>query len=253
MIVKVTIDGQDIYLEQQPNGSWEKLATAPAYGGVYPVTITVQAENGSVTIVGSDDPELGELLRLIVLGKSIAAQRMLEYLPMFLREVHEIQAILESQGHEIDRLKDNIQLTINDAYILTASEARIQEWEQKLKIIPTGTLMQRKQFLLATFRGQGKLNEDKIKTIVNAFTGGDAIVTFEDSTINVKILPPDAGDIYLFPDVERALKPRVPAHIGLSVRRWYSTWADIAKNFADWATVAEFGTWQDVKNYIPPQ
>lgn len=253
VIVKVTIDGQDIYLEEQPNGTWEKLATAPSYGGVYPITITVQADNGTITVIGSDDPELGKLLQLIVQGKSIAGQRMLEYLPAFLQEVREIQAILESEGHEIDRLRDNIKLVINDAYILTASESRIEEWERRLKIKPIGTLNQRKQFLLATFRGQGKLNGSKIKTVVNAFTGGDAIVTFENSVLDIKILPPDNGDIYLFPDVERALKPRVPTHLELSVRRWYSTWSDIKQNFADWATVAESGSWQTIKNYIPPQ
>lgn len=253
MIVKATIDGQDIYLEEQPNGSWEKLATAPSYGGVYPVTITVEADNGAITIIGSDDPELGELLKLIVRGKSIAGQRMIEYLPLFLRNVTEIIAILESEGHEIDRLRDNIQLVINDAYIMSASESRIQQWEQKLKIVPAGTLDQRKQFVLATLRGQGKLNEQKIKSVVNAFTGGDAIVTLENSVLDVKILPPDNGDIYLFPDVERALRPRVPTHLGLSVRRWYATWGDIKQNFADWATVAAFGTWNDVKNYIPPE
>ncbi|WP_304542259.1 putative phage tail protein [Desulforamulus aquiferis] len=253
MIVKVTIDGQDIYLEEQPNGTWEKLATAPTYGGVYPITITLLADNGSVTVIGSDDPELGKLLQLIVQGKSIAGQRMLEYLPRFLQDVREIQTILESEGHEIDRLRDNIQLVINDAYIMSASETRIQQWEQRLKITSVGNLNQRKAFLLATLRGQGKLNESKIKTVVNAFTDGDAIVTFQNSVLDIKILPPDNGDVYLFPDVERALRPRVPAHLGLSVRRWYSTWNDIKLNFADWSIVASYGTWQNVKNYIPPQ
>lgn len=253
MIVKATIDGQDIYLEQLPNGTWQKLATAPAYGGVYPITITVIADNGAITIIGSDDPELGKLLRLIVLGESIAAQRMLGYLPEFLRTAREIKAILESEGHEIDRLSDNIQLIINDAYIMSASESRIQQWEQKLKIVPAGTLEQRKQFILAVLRGQGKLNETKIKSVVNAFTGGEAIVTFTNSTIDIKILPPNMGDIYLFPDVERSLRPRVPAHIGLLVRRWYCTWNDVLQNYAHWSSVAEAGTWQDVKNYIPPQ
>lgn len=155
---------------------------------MYPITITVIADNGAITIIGSDDPELGKLLRLIVLGESIAAQRMLGYLPEFLRTAREIKAILESEGHEIDRLSDNIQLIINDAYIMSASESRIQQWEQKLKIVPAGTLEQRKQFILAVLRGQGKLNETKIKSVVNAFTGGEAIVTFTNSTIDIKIL-----------------------------------------------------------------
>lgn len=253
MIVKVHIDGQDIYLEQQENGTWERVATAPYYAGKYPITITVTEKNGSVTIVGSDDPVLGKLLTLMVLGKSISAQRMIEYLPVFLRTSDFIKTIFEAEGIEIDRLQDDIDLSMEDGYIQTASEERIRKWEQKLKIIPSGTLEQRKQFLLATLRGQGKLNEERIKMVVKAFTGGDATVTFDGSVINVKVLPPSIGDVYLFPDVERALLPRIPAHIGLSVQRWYSSWNDIKQNFSSWESLKTDKTdWSEVKNYLPP-
>jgi hypothetical protein len=252
MIVKATIDGQDYYLEEHEDGSWQKVSQAPSYGGIYPVTVTVQEDSGAVTVIGSDDPVLGHLLKLIVLGKSISADNMIQYLPRYLRKAQEIKASLESIGYEIDRIKDKSLLIIDDAYILSASEQRIQQWEQKLKIEPKGTLEQRKMFLLAVIRGQGKLNESKIKSVVKAFTGGDCTVTFNDSTITVKILAPAYGDVYLFPDVERSLAPRVPAHIGLRVQRWYSAWNDVKENFADWNAVRSLSSWKELKDYLPP-
>ena len=47
--------------------------------------------------------------------------------------------------------------------------------------------------ILAMLRGSGKLNEDKIKTIVRTFTGGGCIVSFENSTIIVEVAPPEWG------------------------------------------------------------
>ena len=78
------------------------------------------------------------------------------------------------------------------------------------------------------------------------------MVSFENSVINVKVLPPNNGEVYRFPDVERALKPLVPAHLGLSVMRYYSTWGDIKNNFGSWDTVERSENWNEIKNYIAP-
>jgi DNA-binding transcriptional regulator YiaG len=188
---------------------------------------------------------------MINLEKSTSADNMLQYLPMYLRTAQEIKASLESIGHEIDQIKDKSLSIIDDAYILSASEERIQQWEQKLKIEPKGTLDQRKMFLLAVLRGQGKLNESKIKSVVKAFTGGDCTVTFDGSIITVKILAPAYGDVYLFPDVERSLTPRIPVHIGLKVQRWYASWNDIKENLNDWNEIKSLSSWKDLKDFLP--
>lgn len=251
LYVKATIDGNTYYLQQQDNGNWLRLLTAPSLPGNYDITITAVTDSGNVITIDASDPIYRELLRLIVQGKSIAAARMMDYLPKYWHESPEMQKILESDGLEIDRLLNAITSIYTDAFILTASESRIKEWEQDLKIIPTGTLEQRRLFVLSKLRGQGKLNEGKIKTIVKTFTGGDSIVTFEDSTINVKVLPPNNGETYLFPDVERSIKPRKPAHLGLVVERYYSTWGDIKEQFSSWANVSNVkADWKAVYNHI---
>lgn len=251
LYVKATVDGKTYYLQQQDNGNWLRLLTAPSLPGNYDITITAVTENGNIITIDASDPVFKDILRLIVQGKSIAASRMMNYLPEYWHVSPEMQAILEGDGLEIDRFLNAITSIYADSFILTASESRIKEWEQDLKIVPAGTLEQRRSYVLSKLRGTGKLNEAKIKNIVSAFTGGDSIVTFADSTINVQVLPPNNGEVYLFPDIERSISPRKPAHIGLVVERFYSTWGDIKNHFSSWADLKENKTdWKAVYNHI---
>lgn len=247
--VKATINSVEYYLQELPDGTWSVLAEAPSYPGVYPVTVTAEAQNGLVVIVGYDDAELGEYLRLLVLGEP--RTQLLPYLPLYSRQSGTYQELMKTVGLELDRFRNEIQTILDDAFVLSAAEDRIEQMEKDLSIIPAGTLEQRKTYIISILRGQGKLNEARIKSIVSAFTGGDAIVTFANSSLMVRILSPALGDVYRFPDVERSLRERVPAHIGLNVIRYYSTWGDVKENFSSWATVASLADWKEVKNYLP--
>lgn len=183
--------------------------------------------------------------------ENTTAKRLIGYLPDYWHKSEEMQEILESDGTEIAQLSNKVRSIYGDSFILTASESRVKEWEQDLKIIPTGTLEQRRLMILSVLRGAGKLNEPKIKKIVNAFTGGDAIVTFADSTINVQVLPPNNGEVFLFPDIERSISPRKPGHIGLVVERFYSTWGDIKEQFSSWEDLLNSkADWKAVYNHI---
>jgi len=91
--------------------------------------------------------------------------------------------------------------------------------------------------ILGCLRGAGKLNEAKIKSIVETFSGGDSLVSFADSTLTVRVLPPSWGEIFLFPDVEKALSPLVPAHVTLSVERYYNTWAERVSAYGSWGAI----------------
>lgn len=246
--VKVMINNEDIYLEELSDGIWSVLSEAPSYPGAYPITVTVESNGGTITIVGDDDAELGAFLKLLVTGEP--RHQLMDYLPPYLQNSTIFKAIMKTEGIELDRLQDSIQVIIDDAYILTATEARIEEWEKALGIIPTGTLAQRKSYIISILRGQGKLNESRIKSIVEAFTGGDAEVTFASSTLTVKVLAPALGDVYLYPDVERSLRAKIPAHITLVVQKYYSTWEGVSTNFGSWTDVAAFADWTALKNYV---
>lgn len=182
----------------------------------------------------------------------MSGKRMLGYLPLYWHESAEMVAIMEAQGAEVDRLQSKSMVIYTDSFILQASERRISEWEQDLHISPNGTLEQRRLFVLSKLRGVGKLNELLIKQIVSAFTdGGDCDVTFAKSTINIKVMPPNNGETFLFPDIERSITPKKPAHLGLVVERYYSTWGDIKNDYTSWDDLKTDKTdWKAVYNHI---
>ncbi len=178
-------------------------------------------------------------------------RELIKELPPYWWEIPEMVSIQNALQSELIELESGFDRIIWDTFIDTASEERISQWEKRLSIVPMGSLEQRRLYLKSVIRGFGKLNEEKIRSIVNALTGGDAIATFEDGVIIVKVLPPNNGSVFLFPDVERSLEPRKPAHLGLRVVRYYSTWGVIANRFADWQEVEEhFDNWSGVKNYL---
>ena len=243
------VNNQIITFTSSNGVDWIVKSVAPDTEGVYPITLTVTTTNGAVHTYTTNDAEFGQYLNLYVTNRT---SNLIKYLPHFLQEVMEFQELFHPIDDEIDILFPYIESIFAEAIIMYCSEERIKEWERDLHIVPTGTLDERRLFIKAMLRGSGKLNEAKIKSVVDAFTGGDAIVTFEDSTIIVKILPPNNGETYRFPDVERALKPLIPAHLGLSVVRYYSTWADIKNNYSSWEAIATAEDWNEIKNWIAP-
>ena len=251
MIKSITakLDGHVITFLSSDGVNWYVSSVAPNTEGIYPIALTVTTDKGNTYTYTTDDAEFSEYLKLYVTNHS---SKLIEYLPHFLHEVKEFKAIFNAEDDEINILYPSIESIFAEAIIMYCSEGRVAEWEKALKVVPQGTLEERRYFIKALLRGSGKLNETKIKSIVEAFTGGEAIVSLEDSTVVVKILPPNNGEVYRFLDVERALKPLIPAHLGLSIIRYYSTWGDIKNNYTNWNAVAQTANWKEVRNWIAP-
>lgn len=251
MITNITakIDGNLITFVSSNKRDWYVSSVSPNTEGVYPITLTINTDNGLVYTYSADDADFGEYLKLYVTNHE---SNLINYLPHIFRKSQDFKAICDIEDDEVNILYPTIDSIFADSLIMYCSEERLSEWEKALKIIPTGSLDERRYFLKASLRGSGKLNEAKIKSIVEAFTGGGSIVTFEDSTIHVKILPPNNGEIYRFPDVERVLQPLIPAHLNLSVVRYYSIWDNIKTNYASWNTVSQATDWNAIKNWIAP-
>lgn len=247
--VEAVIDGKTIKFVSSDGKNWYVSSVSPDRAGVYSVSLTMTTDNGISYTYTAADAAFGEYLRLYVTNNM---SRLIEYLPEFLREIKEFKELFEAEDYEVDILYPSIESIFAEALIMYCSEERLSQWERALGVVPQGTVDERRYYIKALLRGNGKLNEQKIKSIVDAFTGGEAIVSFNNSVIVVKILPPNNGEVYRFPDVERALKPLVPAHLGLSVLRYYSTWGDIKNNYADWNTVSQAESWQIIRDYIAP-
>jgi Uncharacterized protein conserved in bacteria (DUF2313). len=177
---------------------------------------------------------------------------LIEYIPNFLRDIEEYIVLFNSLDITVEHLSDGIYYAIDQASILNCNEQRIKEWESFLKITPVGNLYQRRLYIIATLTTVGKLNKAKIEEIVNIYTnGGGAIISFHNSTIYIKVKPPDNGEVFLFPDIERTLNIMKPAHLLLSVTRYYATIGMIEDSFDKVSDVeAYFNTINDVELWL---
>lgn len=174
---------------------------------------------------------------------------LINYLPEFLKVIEDYKQLLNSLDIEVENLNDSINYIVDQSSILKADEERIEQWEEFLRISKQGDLYQRKKYIIATLTTVGKLNKTKIQEIVNIYTnGGGAIVEFRNSTIIVKVKPPEGNENYLFPDIERTLNVMKPAHLGLSVIRYYTIWLDVKDNFTSWRELKNTNkTWREIK------
>lgn len=181
-------------------------------------------------------------------------ERMLGYYPQVIREIFEFQAIIDAESEQMQAQSDGRDAVMNQSYLPTMGETRIKQWEKALGITPIqdSSLEDRRDTIVARIRGQGKLNEALISSIVNAFTGGKAKSWVENSTLYVEITPPPGNKQYQFANVEQELNKKLPAHLGLSVNRSYVDWNKIKTTFTTWQNVKDsFDTWEDVYLYIP--
>lgn len=181
--------------------------------------------------------------------------RMLGYYPPVISNIRDFKAIIDSEYPEFDGVSDSKNEVLDNAYLTTMNEDRIEQWENRLKIRPVedSTIEDRRETIIARIRGQGKLNTALISSIVNAFTGGSAESYIEGSNLHVIITPPPGNKQYKFANVEQELSRKVPAHLGLVIERNYETWEEYLDNtWGDMIPEQEDETWEDVLLHVDP-
>lgn len=181
-------------------------------------------------------------------------ERMNSYYPPIIQSILEFKAIIDGEYPEFEALAEDNQRIISDAYLLTMTAERVEEWENVLGIKPLedSSINDRRETVIARIRGQGKLNTNLINTIVKTFTGGTANSWVKDSVLYVEITPPHNNKQYRFENVEQELANKVPAHLGFKISRNYYTWGETKNNFTTWSDLNNaFDKWDDVLLFIP--
>lgn len=259
--IRYRIDGKSYELTKDEKGFWSKDLNAPSVVGRYDLVLEI-GQNGIVTYIDSKDPRYS--FYLDVIRQVDKRTNLISYLPGFLRDSEIFKEIFDPENIELDTLYYLVNRANLDAFIRTASNERIQRIEKFLGLKGLGTLEQRKLYLLTLFQRGKKLDEGVIKEVANTITGSDCIVTFfaADEASNpkagygllrVEVLSPSNDINYRYPDIVRALKPLVPAHIDLLVVKFFATWEDVRDNFESWESLsANMTDWKSLKDYIPP-
>ena len=181
-------------------------------------------------------------------------ERMNNYYPQVIQSIKEFQAIIDAEYPEFEDLEEGKYKLIEDAYLTTMSEQRVEQWENILGIKPleSSSVSDRRETIIARIRGQGKLNTELISSIVNAFTGGTANSWVDNSILYVEITPPPGNKQFKFANVERELSLKVPSHLGFNVSRNYYEWGDVKNNNNTWQDVKDnFDSWYDLYLFSP--
>ena len=258
--IKYMINDKTYTLTNHGDGTWSRDEDAPSVAGNYLLTFTI-SENGSITTIDSSNSLYESYLQLIIdTERNVYLENLV---PDFIAENEEFTTIFDIENDVMDKLHASMERMKADAFITTASDDGIKRREAFIGIKGSGTLNQRKSYLISLMRKGNKLNKSVIKGIANAITGSDCNITFfgaEEADnpvpgcglLNVKVLSPDNSKDYKYDDIARALKPLVPAHIRLIVSKYFALWEDVNDNFADWSAISTMTDWQTVKDYIPP-
>ena len=249
--ITILDEGKQYYLMEQPDDTWYFTDELPPFGDEVAFYIEFTTEDGKIATINTDNQFIIDVLsNFVSTGHSYHGYRMYNYYPEVIKVLKEYQALINALGFEIDFLKCRFTCAFNDAFLMTMGEDRIIEWENALAIIPNdlSTLADRRAVIMARLQGGFKLNTESINTISKTLTGNSAESYFENSSIYVTIITSEGDRTLLFPAVEEELKRRIPAHIGLNVTRYYTSWGEIKDNIESWQSLKNrYGTWDDVK------
>lgn len=182
-------------------------------------------------------------------------EQMLNRYPEVIKSIREFQLLIKTQSLEVEEMHEELTKLLQNAYIETADESKIAQWEELLGITPLeqGTddfdlwLSDRKETILARLYNAEKLNEKSISDIVKIFTGGTASSYFKDGVIHIIILPPKENKLFKFENVERELANKIPAHLAFTVSRNYYDWLKIKSTYNTWGDLNDsFTNWEEV-------
>ena len=182
-------------------------------------------------------------------------EQMLNRYPEVIKAIREFQVLIKTQSLEVEEMHEELTRMLQNAYVETADESKIAQWEELLGITPLEQgaddlnlwLSDRKETILARLYNAEKLNEKSISDIVKIFTGGTATSSFKDGVIHIIIDPPKENKLFKFENVERELANKIPAHLSFTVSRNYYDWLKMKSTYKTWGDLNDsFTNWEEV-------
>lgn len=172
-----------------------------------------------------------------------------EYLPDVLRDVTEMQAIMEAETPEVRALWQACEDCMNDQFISEATENGIARREKMLGITPyaTDTLEDRRFRLLSRYAESLPYTRRSLDTLLESLCGKNGYmlsIQTSEFTVNVKVaLTAKKQENSIRELLERVL----PYNMVFSVELLYNTWAK-AKRYT-WGAASAL-TWRDLKEEV---
>lgn len=155
--------------------------------------------------------------------------------------------IFGSQQIQIDKLNNNLNDLIDQAYICTATWG-LKNWEEELEIQTdeNDTINNRRSRCFAKIRGNGNCTIDYIKNVALSYEYGDinVIEDYENYKFIIEFIS-NKGQPPRVDDFKKTLRSITPAHLGIDFKFKYVTWGEVKnKSWQDLKTL----TWDEVLN-----
>ena len=153
-------------------------------------------------------------------------RKLIDYLPDFLKDVKENDAILTmAEQPEIDSLWEASDNALNDQFIEDATMNGVQRWEKILNIVPksTDSIDIRKFSILTRINEQLPFTITSLKEQLKSLCGEDGYDIFLDEknyTLSVRVALAAQSN---FKDVELLLRRIVPAKLVIELSMKYHT------------------------------
>ena len=116
--------------------------------------------------------------------------KLLSYLPSFLRDYKELQEITDSEYLEIEYVNNGIRLILTNQFIKTLTVEGCERWEAILHLapLPNDTLDMRRRKILSKFQAALPYTERTFQAKLDAIYGeGNAIMTIDYNNYAVTI------------------------------------------------------------------
>ncbi len=171
------------------------------------------------------------------------SRTMFDTIPRDYGELEESKQLLESEAIELELLHDRISDTLDQFYIETASWG-IASWEVEVGIAvnPLKPLEERRSAVKAKLRGAGTTTKALIENVAEAYSNGDVEVVENNATYSVVIkFVGTLGVPSNIPDLEKALREIIPAHLTYTLEYTYVTYDEVASTYASYNALAASG------------
>lgn len=174
------------------------------------------------------------------------------YLPPYYEDIHEVRAIMQAEGVEIDDLRQAMDEVLNQTYVDSASWG-LSLWEKELGLPPAEheTIAERRDRIKSKIRGYGTATIKTIKNVAESYDKGaiDIAEDFSGYTITVYFVD-TLGVPSNIEDLKKALRAVVPAHLDIKFEFNYFIWDELDKKLWTWDQLDALTlTWDKLEVY----
>ena len=155
----------------------------------------------------------------------VTDRKLTDYLPSFLQEYRELNAIMEAEQPEINGLWDSAEQTLANQFVSIATENGVKRWESMLGISPKGTdtVDERKFRILTKVNHELPYSLRKLEHALINLCGIDGFhieVFTSEHHVEVKLA---LGNHNNYSEVEDILNKMIPANMTRHIELMYNT------------------------------